>query len=139
MIGGQTAIELSRYAHLVASGSWTYGRARFTGLTDDLTHIWQYDGGAEFNLVGELTTDWVWRPFLGLGAGARTYDYRAKALGTRTCTAGYGTVGSELERGNFALRFEARDNITCFESPMTGRKTTRSDLGLMLGFAYHLR
>jgi hypothetical protein len=139
MLGGQAAIELSRYAHFVTSVSWTYGHARFSGLADDLTFIWQYDAGAEFNLIGELTTDWVWRPFVGIGGGGRTYDYRAKGVDTRTCTAGYGAVGSELERGNIAVRFEARDYVTCFESPLTGRKSTRTDLGLTLGFAYHLR
>jgi hypothetical protein len=51
---------------------------------------------------------------------------------TRTCSAGYGAVGTELEAGAVALRLEARDYLTCFESPVTGDNRTRNDLGLAL-------
>ena len=39
-----------------------------------------------------------------------------------------------------ALRPEARDNVFCFRSPVSGvGSKTRNDVGLSLGIAYHLR
>jgi hypothetical protein len=137
MVGGQAAIEFNRNVHALASVGWTHGHNKF--FTDDLTHIWQYDVGAEFNLVREMGYGWYLRPFMGLGAGGRTYDYKPADVGTMSCLAGYGAAGGEVQRGAVAFRVEARDYLNCFESPVTGDKQTRNDLGLSFGLAYHLR
>jgi hypothetical protein len=137
MVGAQAAIELNRYFHGLASVGWTHGHNKF--FAKDLTHIWQYDLGVELNLVREIGFGWYFRPFIGTGAGGRTYDYRSLTNGTRSCLAGYGTAGGEMQHGVVAFRLEARDYLSCYESPVTGTKRTRNDLGLSVGLAYHLR
>jgi hypothetical protein len=137
MVGMQGAVELTRHVHALATLGWTHGHNKF--FAGDLTHIWQYDVGAEFNLVREMAGGWLFRPFVGGGAGARTIDYRGDAARTTTCAAGYGTLGGEIEMGVVAVRAEARDYLACFESPVTERTRTRNDLALSVGFAYHIR
>jgi hypothetical protein len=139
MLGGQAAIELSDYMHVVGTVAWTHGHNKFGGFSDDVTYIWQYDLGLEFNTLHQLGEKWLFRPFLGAGAGGRTYDYQAKAVQTRSCTAGYGSLGVELQRDAIAYRIEGREYLTCFESPMTSKKVTRNDIGLAFGLAYHIR
>jgi len=136
MVGAQAAVELNRHVHGVASVGWTHGHNKF--FTEDLTHIWQYDVGTEFNLVREIGNGWYFRPFTGTGAGGRTYNYRGVAARTTTCVAGYGTVGSELQHNVVAFRIEARDYLSCYKPP-TAEKRTRNDLGLTFGLAYHIR
>lgn len=136
-LGVQGGLEVGRYVHLVATGAWTHGHAKFTGFSDDLTYIWHYDAGAEFNAFfeGDLFN---FRPFAGVGAGGRTYAYQASGQSARTSATMYGALGSELQFGSVALRAEARDYVDFFESPLTDRRSNRNDVLLTLGFAYHL-
>ena len=141
MVGGQAAFEMNRHFHLLGSVGWTHGHNKFGG-TDDVTHIWQYDVGMEMGHSRAMTPTWAVRPFLGLGAGGRTYDYSAGNNTTSkdlyTCTAGYGALGAEMQRGVMGVRLEARDYLSCFENPATGKKKTLNDVGISLGFSYHL-
>ena len=137
MVGLQGAIEMNRHIHGIATVGWTHGHNRL--FTSDVTHIWQYDVGAELNAVKEMGWGWYFRPFLGAGAGGRTYDYRDVDVKTTSCTAGYGSLGAEVQRNIVALRVEARDYLSCFESPLTAKKNTRNDIALTFGLAYHLR
>jgi hypothetical protein len=139
MVGGQAALELNENFHVLGSLGWTYGHNKFNFGSTDNTYIWQYDVGAELNGLYELANNWTFRPFVGLGAGARTYGYQAKQLENKTCTAGYGALGSEFQLRSIALRLEARDYLSCYESPFTGRKNTRNDVGISAGLAFHIR
>jgi hypothetical protein len=49
----------------------------------------------------------------------------------------YVPLGTEFQRGIYAIRLEARDNMTCFESPISGFKTTNNDRSFSIGLAYH--
>ena len=138
-LGAQAALEVSPFMHVVGTVGWTDGHNKYASFSDDVTYIWQYDVGAEFNLTREWGSSWLIKPFLGAGAGGRTYDYQAINVGTNTCTAGYSTIGSELQKGVMALRFEARNYLACFKSPLTGEKKTRNDVGIAFGVAYHVR
>ncbi len=138
MIGGQTALELSTNAHVVGTVGWTHGHAKFAPASDDVASIWQYDVGAEFNLLYRMENDWMWRPFAGLGAGGRTYDYSVATFESKTCTAGYAALGSELQGGAVAYRVEGRGYLSCFTSPLTGARETRNDFGLAFGVAWHV-
>jgi hypothetical protein len=138
-VGAQVAHEFSEHMHLLGSIAWTHGHNKFANLTDDRTFIWQYDAGVELNLVREINDEWLFRPLIGAGVGARTYDYAAAGVGSNTCSAGYASVGSELQRGTVAVRLDARDYLNCFKSPFTGVKKTRNDVGLTLGLVYHIR
>lgn len=137
MVGAQAAIELNRHLHGLVSLGWTHGHNRL--FTEDVTHIWQYDFGAELNAVSEMGWGWYFRPFVGTGFGGRTYDYRGVSTGTTSCTAGYGALGGEIQRTILAFRVEARDYLSCYKSPLTAKTRTRNDLGLTVGFAYHVR
>jgi hypothetical protein len=139
VVGGQAALELNENFHVLSSVSFMYGHNRFGVGNTDNTYIWQYDVGGEMNLVNEMANDWFFRPFVGLGAGARTYDYRATGMKSKTCTAGYGALGTEFQNGPVALRIEGRDYLTCFQSPITGKRQTRNDATFALGMAFHIR
>jgi len=136
--GLQSALELSSSVHVLASVGWTDGRTKIAALSDDVAYLWQYDVGAEFNGVAELGYSWLFRPFVGVGAGARTYDYQALGAKANTCTAGYGALGTEFQRKMFAFRLESRGYVTCFKSPLMAQKKNRSDMLFSFGLAYHV-
>lgn len=134
--GAQLALEMSPRFHLVGSLGWTHGHHKFTA-TNDRTDVYQYDLGFEVNPFGPIGSSWELRPFAGLGGGARTNDYKAD-YATTTCLAGYGALGTELQRGMVAFRIEGRNYLSCQESPVTGLKKTRNDVRLNFGLALHL-
>jgi len=139
LLGAQVAHEYSENLHFVGSLGWADGRNHFSTLSSRSTAIWQYDAGFEVNLVEVLNQEWLFRPLIGFGAGGRTYDYRAAGVSNSTCAVGYGNVGAEFQRQIVAIRLEARDNVSCFKSPITSGTSTRNDLGLTVGLVYHVR
>ncbi len=139
MLGAQVAHEFNDNIHLLGSVGWASAHNTFSGFSSNRTYIWQYDVGLEFNLIRPINDEWLFRPLVGIGAGGRTYDYVASGIGSNTCSAGYGAVGSEFQRKFVAIRLEARDYVSCFKSPLTASNSTRNDLGFSLGLAYHIR
>lgn len=137
VIGAQAAVEANRHLHGVASLGWTLAPNKV--FARDRTEIWQYDVGAELNAVQYVGWGWYFRPFIGAGAGGRSYRYRDAAGKTSHCLAGYGSAGTEWQLDVVAFRLEARDYLSCFESPITEQKRTRNNIGLTMGLAYHLR
>lgn len=139
LFGVETALELNPGFHLVGTLAWAPMNAKYN-VPDDAANLIQYDAGVEVGFVRRLAEDWDLKPFIGGGVGGRTYTFAAKALRDRTCLAGYGTVGTEFQVAQLALRVEARDNLFCYQSPLpAGAKATRNDIGLLFGFAYHIR
>ena len=137
MVGVQAAAELTRHFHGVASLGWIHGHNRM--FTNDVTHIWQFDGGFEANAVRSMAWGSSFRPFLGAGVGSRTYDYKDRQTKNTSCVAGYASLGAEIQHGVIAVRSEARDYLSCFHSPISGERRTRNDLGLTIGLAYNIR
>jgi hypothetical protein len=135
--GAQAGYELGDNFHVVGLFGWTDVETKI-GLSENKVFLFSYDLGAEANVLYELGSSWLWRPFVGVGGGARTYDYQGTVT-SRTCTAGYAALGTELQRSYFAFRVEARDYLSCFESPMTSTKKTRNDGMFTFGVAYHIR
>jgi hypothetical protein len=139
MFGLQGALEVKPAFHLLGSFAWVPGQAKYPGAQQDV-QILQYDVGMEFNLIREMGESWLLKPFVGLGGGARTYLYEADALNDRTCTSGYGTIGTEFQLNRTAIRLEGRGNVFCFKSPLPNVDSkTRNDVGISLGVAYHFR
>jgi hypothetical protein len=136
-IGLQTAYELKPSLHLVASFGWMPAKHKLATLDKDV-NVFSYDVGAEFNLIIPMGERWELKPFLGLGAGARTYDYDAPSLGTHTSPAGYATGGTEFQRGITALRLELRSYLYEYDHPVRDEKLTRNDLALSVGVAFHV-
>jgi hypothetical protein len=135
-LGGQAAYQLTPNFHLLATGSWTNADSKLAP-NDVKTYMWSYDVGAELGLVRSLTTNWALHPFIGAGFGGRTFDYNELTFANKTVAAGYAAVGSEMQTGPVALRFEARTYAFSYERPVTGKNVTMSDFGFALGFAYH--
>ncbi len=139
MYGVQAALELKPTMHLLGSFSYVPGQNKYSVARDNV-NIFQYDAGMEFDMVHALGAGWELKPFVGLGAGARTYQFQSKQLNDKTCAAGYGALGTEFQYSPIALRLEARDNLFCYRSPMAGvRAGTRNDVGVAFGLAYHMR
>jgi hypothetical protein len=136
--GFQGAMEFTSFAHVVVSGGWTNGRSKIGSLISPKTQMWQYDVGAEFNALKDLGSRYMLRPFVGFGAGARSYKYEDVGIATKTSASGYGSLGSEIQRGPVALRFETRGYVSRFEEPLNTQRWYRSDVYMMFGLAYHI-
>jgi hypothetical protein len=137
LFGAQGGFEFNSNVHMLLGGFFSRNDAHRTFVGSSTADIWQFDAGAEANMIVAMGRDWLFRPFIGAGGGLRIYDYEASASNQRP--AGYGSVGIELQRFDGALRFEARDYVSSFESPLTAVSKTRNDLGFSLGFVYHMR
>jgi hypothetical protein len=137
LFGVQGGFEFVPNVHLLLGGFWSRNDTHLSTVGSKQADIWQFDAGAEANLIRPMGRAWFFRPFAGAGLGMRTYDYSATS-GNSRCTAGYASLGAEAQRFQGALRFEARDYVTCYESPLSGVRKTRNDLGLTLGFVYHV-
>ena len=136
LVGVQGAARLGGQLRALLAVSWTHAHARRLPA-DDVTHVWQWDMGVERAFGRARADGWTVLPFAGLGAGLRSYDHRASG-DLRSCTAAYGALGGELRRGTLALRAEARDYVSCYESPATGSRQTRNDVGVTVGVGYRL-
>ena len=76
-------------------------------------------------------------PFVGLGAGARSYNYRKLDVDATNNLAGYGTVGGELGIGRVGVRLEVRDYATGFKPLVgAGKSDTRNDVVMMVGLRF---
>jgi hypothetical protein len=136
--GLQGALELSSYIHVLASLGQTNSHSKIGALIVDQTRMLQYDLGMEVNGMRELGPRYLLRPFVGVGAGARSYSYKEPGITTSTSAAGYGAVGSELQRGSVAVRLEARSYVSRFNTPLTTEEHFRNDMSFMFGLAYHI-
>jgi hypothetical protein len=137
LVGIQGGFEFSSDIHLLLGGFWSRNDTHASVVGSKQADIWQFDAGVEANLIRSMGRDWFFRPFVGGGLGMRTYDYTATASSNQ-CFAGYAAVGAEAQRFEGAFRLEARNYVSCYESPVTGLKKTRNDVGLTLGFVYHV-
>jgi hypothetical protein len=73
-------------------------------------------------------------PFVGLGAGARSYNYRKLDVDATNNLAGYGAAGGELGIGRVGVRLEVRDYATGFKPLVgAGKSDTRNDVVMMVG------
>ena len=139
LVGLQGAFELRPTTHVLGTLSWTPAHNRYVAADENVS-IFAYDVGIEKGLVKPFASGWELRPFFGVGAGARTYAFKSRALKDQTCVAGYGALGTELQLRRVAMRLEARDNLYCYKSPIGGIESkTRSDFAFALGLAYHFR
>ena len=89
---------------------------------------------AKWNLSRAVT----FSPFVGVGAGARSYNYRKLDVDATNNLAGYGAVGGELGVGRVGVRIEARDYATGFK-PLTSRGSsdTRNDVVIMAALRFN--
>lgn len=95
--------------------------------------VFAYDLGAEFRPATWFTGRAVrFSPILGVGAGARSYNYRNLDERATHNLAGYGSVGGELLVRRVGFRVELRDYVSGFKPLVSGGSAdTRNDLVVM--------
>jgi hypothetical protein len=137
VVGVQGGMELAAPLHLLGMFAWSPSKNQLLA-TDDGVNLYQYDAGLELFNSMSMGESWMARPFLGIGVGGRTFDFKMADLDTKTYFTGYGALGAEFQMEKVALRIEGRDYL--YQSDKIGNegKKTRNDLMLMTGIAYHL-
>lgn len=135
-IGGQLGVAIAPSWAAVGGAliSQTSYRDRLLG---DVTLV-QYDLGLEYAPAAAHGTRWRVVPFVGRGAGARTYDRTEGRAAVRAVLAGYGSLGGEIGFGHTGVRFEARDYLSRSEAAGTATGA-RNDVTAVAGLAYHFR
>lgn len=139
LAGGQLGVELADRFHVVGTFGFAGPDFDQSVASSGHVHIYQADIGGELFKDMPLDNGWSIRPFLGLGGGVRTYD-PTDAGSSKSYPAGYGALGSEFQVSRVAMRLEARDYLTRFKGLSgNGDVSTRNDVAISLGLAYHLR
>jgi hypothetical protein len=122
---------------LTATFGWARSRDLLTTDHPKLD-VFSYDVGAEARAPERFTGSPVtFAPFVGVGAGARSYNYRNLDVDATHNVAGYGTAGGEFGAGRVGMRLELRDYVTGFK-PLTGRGVSdrRNDMVFMVGLRF---
>jgi Outer membrane protein beta-barrel domain len=133
LVGGQASYRINPNFALTGTLGWSPSKDRITP-GDQTLDVWQYDLGAELRAPSWFTSGaWDFTPFIGLGAGGRTYNYRDLDVNSKTNVAGFGGVGGELGFGRVGLRLEARDYVSQFKPFDGGDSKTRNDVTVATG------
>lgn len=135
--GALSTAQLSYAVRPAIAAVATIGWARSRDLLsagEPALDLFSYDLGAEARLqpmrAGRLDV----RPFVGAGAGARTYNHRHADFAVTHDAAAYAGVGAEVGAGWLRMRLEARDYVLGFQ-PLggDGPSDTRNEVALMAG------
>lgn len=136
--GNLTAAQLSYAVRPTLALTATLGWARSRDLAavgDPKLDLFTYDMGAELR-----APEWIaggaisFSPFAGVGAGARSYNYRKLPVDATHNASAYASAGGELGIGRFRVRLEARDYVSDFK-PLDGDGSghTGNDVVLLAG------
>ncbi len=137
-----TAAQLSWVVtpSVAINGTFTWARSRDVGSADTpKLDVFTSDVGVEARPVqwfgGRAVT---FSPFAGVGAGARSYNYRKLDVDATHNLAAYGAVGGELGMGRVGLRVEARNYATGFRPLVgAGRSDMRNDVVVMAALRFN--
>jgi hypothetical protein len=121
------------------TGTFGWARSRdLSSIDAPKLDVFTSDLGIEARGVERFADRRVsFRPFAGLGAGARSYNYRSLDVDAAHNVAGYGTVGGDLGIGRVGVRLAARNYVTGFK-PLTGagKSDQRNDVVLMAALSF---
>jgi hypothetical protein len=134
-VGAGTSVRLTSSLDLVANFAFQAPRASYA-VADHHAHVLVYNAGIEkLRRPVDLKGRGRWVPFVGAGIGGRANDFRSADLTSTACYAAYGSGGVAYERPRAAFRFEVRDNVFCYKSPVAPyEQTTRNDIAVGVGF-----
>ncbi|MDB4883030.1 MAG: hypothetical protein JWL95_1796 [Gemmatimonadetes bacterium] len=127
---------------LAITGTFGWARSRdLTSLDTPKLDVFSSDIGVEARPAQWFADRAVsFSPFAGLGAGARSYNFRQLDVDATNNLAAYGTVGGELGIGRVGLRLEVRDYTTGFRPLVgAGKSDTRNDVVVMAGVRFNRR
>jgi len=119
---------------ITASLGWARSRELSTAGNPKI-NVFTSDLGAEVRAPRWMAGRGVsFSPFSGVGAGARSYDYRGVKSDARYNMSGYLSAGGEIARGRVGLRFEVRDYLSGFTRlDGAGATSARNDVVVMTG------
>ena len=119
---------------VTTSLGWTRSRDIVAAAQPTLD-VLTYDVGTELRAPSWTDGDrWSFMPFVGAGAGGRSYSYRSQSTESTHNLAGYASVGGEVGYARVRLRLEARDYVTGFKAlGGVGASGTRNDVALVVG------
>lgn len=141
--GNLTAMQVSYGLRpdLVLTGMFGWARTRPIGLGSDARlDMLSYDIGAEYRLPRRSTDTRVnFKPFAGLGAGARTYNYRHIDVATTHDMAAYVSAGAEVGLGRVRLRLEARDYVSGSGLAHSSDRNPKNDIAVLAGLRLAFR
>ena len=135
-IGAQIGMALTPRVATVASVF--AAQTKFRALDVVEVTLVQYDVGVEFAPGAPHASTHRIIPFLGIGAGGRTYDFRDAGTASKTYPDGYVAAGSEIRLPRLAFRLEAR-GYASRQDDDTGAAVTRTTLAGLAGLAVHFR
>lgn len=135
LVGAQASYRFTPQLAVTGTFGWSPSKDRITP-GDETLDLYQYDLGAELRAPAWVTWGAMdFTPYVGLGVGGRTYDYRdLDDIDSKTNVAGFGALGGELGFGRAGFRVEARDYVSRFK-PLTGGgdSKTRNDVTVAAG------
>lgn len=144
LVGGQLGLEISQNVAVTGSFGWAPSKDRTlvtiaTRPLDQTLDVFQYDLGLETRLPVSAGLFEV-APYVGAGAGGRSYNYRKLTAPSQTNLSGYGALGLDIVPlgSGIGLRLEARDNISKF-SGLQGeltKSTRRNDVAITTGLTW---
>lgn len=118
------------------TSTFGWGRSRDIATSGDpQLDVFSYDLGAEARgdewFAGRTMT---FAPFIGAGAGARSYNYRNLDVDATHNIAGYAAAGGEVGMRRVGVRLEVRDYVAGFKPLIgAGLASTRNDVVIMVG------
>lgn len=131
LVGLTLSYDVHPNVAVVGSFGWSPTQVKGLGLLDDDLDLFQYDLGVQGQYPVVVAGDVTLRPFVGVGAGARTYSFRQSGLSAETDFAAYVSAGAKAEYKGFELGLTARDYLTAFDGLQgTESSTARNDLSL---------
>jgi hypothetical protein len=139
-----TAAQLSWLVRptLALTGTFGWARSRDIASPDaPKLDVFTSDIGVEVRPARRLAERAVtFSPFVGVGAGARSYNYRRLNVDATNNFAAYASAGGEVGIGRVGVRVEGRDYATGFR-PLVGAGTSemRNDVVIMAALRFERR
>jgi hypothetical protein len=136
-----TAAQLSWIARPSLAVTSTVGWARsrdIASINSPKLDVFTSDLGVEARgtqlMGGRMVTV---TPFVGIGGGARFYNYRSLHVDATNNLAGYIGAGGDVAVGRVGVRLEARDYATGFKPlAISGTSATRNDVVIMAALRF---